>query len=249
MTQKFNIPAIFIIYCVLPSCRKQITSIQPLPNSSITLVNAVIGSNPLITTFTPDSTVASFYFATAQVGFQSWNEYSQQSGNSSMIIYQESDTNHVLFSGNFNFRPYSIYSLFLSGQLLAQNAPDTLLVEDFPPYHSAADSVIGVRFVNLSPGIPAISVDIAGGSPGSEVGSLNYKGITNFKDYILTSTTPDPSMGYTFEFRLASTDSLLATFSFSLGSIPEFKNVTIVFSGSIDPNAGSPLGTFMVNNY
>ncbi len=64
------------------------------------------------------------------------------------------------------------YSLFLTGASPA--AIESVLIKETYP-RAYADSVCGVRFINLSPGSNPISVNIKGNINGSEVTSLAYK--------------------------------------------------------------------------
>lgn len=241
---------IYFLYAILlvwgSSCTKVLSVIKTHPNSSLTVVNGVDGSSSLLTTFSPDSAVYTFSTSTPQVGYGSSSEYSVLSGTTPVIIYQSSDTVTPLFKGQFTLAPDGIYSLFLSGILTGQNAPDTLLVMDSPPYHAVGDSTVGIRFVNISPGAGTISIDLLGNAPGSEVTSLPYKGVTTFKSYPATSTTPDPSTGYVFEFRSVATDSVLYTYTYNAGNLPLFKNVSLILAGT---TAGSGIQAFVVNSY
>jgi len=228
------------------SCKKVVSIITPAPTSSLTVVNALDGSNGFLTTFWHDSAVATFYSTGTEINYASSTEYSVPSGTSPVLIYDLSDTAEPLFSGNLTFQPKAIYSLFVSGALTVHSVPDTLLVQDDPPYHPVGDSTVGIRFVNVSPDAGTISVDIKGNSPGSEVTSLGYQGVSAFKNYAATSAIPTPSVGYVFEFRVASTDSVLCTYTYRGNSIPRFKNVSLVVAGTV---VGSGIRVFEVNNY
>lgn len=228
------------------SCKKIVSIVTPPPVSSLTVIDAVDGSSGFLTTFWPDSSVATFYSTGTDINYTSSNEYSIASGKTPVIIYDLSDTTIPLFSGTFNLKANNVYSLFLSGAYNPQNLPDTLLIQDNPPFHPIGDSTVGIRFVNVSPSAGTISVDIQGNAPGSEVTSLLYRGVTGFKNYPATSTIPDPSLGYVFEFRSVPNDSLLCTYTYPASSLPCFHNVSLVLAGTV---AGSGIQAFEVNNY
>jgi len=242
MTHKTNV--LILVLCL--ACKKEVGIVKPVPLSSVTVVNAVMNSDPLIVSFTPDSPVNAYLNATPQIGFQSFKEYSLPSGNTLFLTYQSSDTSHPLFNGAFAFNPNTIHSLYFYGQYNAQNPPDTLLTEDHPLYHPVGDSTVSIRFINIFPANYAINVNILGGSSGSGIQNLSYRGFTQFLNYPVTSNVPSPSTGYTFEFRSASTDSILTTFKYAYRNIARFKNVTIVLSAA---SGGTAAKAFMVNNY
>jgi hypothetical protein len=128
-----------------------------------------------------------------------------------------------------------IYSLYLTGTV-AQ--PDTVFMQEQLAAHSMADSVAGVRFVNLSPGSNPVSVDIKGQANGSEVVSLAYKARTVFKTYKADHAVTS----YIFEFRDASSGTLLTTYtlngvnnassaSLTTTNTLRFRNMTIALIG------------------
>lgn len=238
---------IIILWAVALSCKKVVSIISPLPVSSLTVVNAVDGSAGFLTTFWPDSAVSTFYTYAQEINYTAGAEFNVISGATPVIIYDLSDTATPLFNGNMTFQPNGIYSLFLSGVSTGHAiVPDTLLVLDNPPFHPVGDSSVGIRFVNVSPSAGTISVDLQGSSPGSEVTSLGYQEVTEFKDYAATSTIPSPSTGYVFEFRSVTNDSLLCTYIYGNSALPLFRNVSLVLAGT---TSGSGIRVFEVNNY
>ena len=162
-----------------------------------------------------------------------------------MSLYDNSDTLHSIFGCSLELPIGSIHSLFLTNTLVQ---PDSLFTTDIPPYHPTTDSSIGIRFVNLSTGSGPVSVDIQGQPNGSEVISLPYKGITDFKNYSARATISS----YKFEFKNAASGAILATYTMSgvnngvVNSSQNqlrFRNFTIVLKGL--PGATS---VFLVNN-
>jgi len=218
-------------------CKRESNIINEMPITALTVINAVPDSNPLLTGFTFDSTVSTYYPSVQQIGYGAFFEFSVPSGNSPIVIYQVSDTLKPFFKRIVNLQPHGIYSLFIAGDT---SNIDTLLTIDTPPYHSSTDSSVGIRFVNLLQGSSPISINIQGNTYASEVGSLAYKNITNFKNYAATSNTNS----YVFEVRDAKTDTLVTTYSYT--SLDRFKNITVVLSGV---NSNNSLLTFKVNNY
>jgi hypothetical protein len=148
--------------------------------------------------------------------------------------------------------------LFLTGA--DTNALDYLLTTDSIPFFGPSDSVMGIRFVNLSTGSNPISINLEGSSNGSEVSNLAYKGITNFKQYVNNSTISD----YFFVIRdVATGDSLtqydfLGNYSYNNGyglidpityDLLTFKCITIVIYGSESNGIAFPLNAMLIDDY
>jgi hypothetical protein len=128
------------------------------------------------------------------------------------------------------------YSLFLSGASPSQ-VDATLITETYP--YAYVDSLVGVRFINLSPNSNPISVNIKGNTNGSEVASLGYKAYGNFKTYAAKKVNPS----YVFEVRDAGTGNLITSYTLTT-TTPLFHNVTIALRGLI----ASP-GIIIDNDY
>jgi hypothetical protein len=238
---------IIILQVTCVACTKEANNVKPVPMSAVTIVNAIINSNPLITDLTGADSVAAYLTTTPQIEYSSFFEYSIPSGNVPVAVYQTTDTLNPVFktglkNSTLNLQGSKIYSLFLSGQLGAQGSVDTLLTLDNPLYHPATDSSSGIRFVNLSPGSSPVSVNIQGNTNGSEVSTLSYRNITDFKNYPATMNITS----YTFEIRDVASGNLLITYTYNLAP---FQNITIALIGSEDPNVNVPVSVLRVNDY
>jgi hypothetical protein len=248
----------FIILLSFTACKKNTESYQG--TSSLIIANAVIGSSPLITNFSPisgkaDSGPFGLYSSAYPISYGSFGEFSSYSGNTSLTLVQAVDTNSFLWRGSFTFQIGGIYSFFLFGDT---SKIDTLLVKDSPIVFSTEDSSFGVRFANLCSASQPIEVDISGQMPGSEVSSLVYKGITGFKTY---SANADAPASYTFEFRYVSTGQLVGpnasyTFNDILAGIGantdnnnyRYRNFTLALIGDTS-NSGNGVSVVLINNY
>jgi hypothetical protein len=224
--------------------------------SAITIVNAVVGSNPLVTNFTPGNggkggpDTLAYYYSATQIRYSSFTEFGWYTGNTSLSVSPITDTFFVAWSGMVDLTPNTIHTLFLIGPDSTQI--DTLFTLDSPPGHPPTDSSVGVRFVNVSPGSQPVSVDLQGMSPGSEVESLSYKGVTPFKSYSANSNSPG---SYVFEFRDPTSGNLLASYSMTgvtygtngntRANTWRFRNVTIALMGV----AGGSQRAYEINNY
>jgi hypothetical protein len=118
-----------------------------------------------------------------------------------------------------------LYSLFLSGAS-PSNIDATWVTENHP--YAYPDSVVGVRFINLSANSNPIAVNIKGNASGSEAASLAYKAYSSFILYAAKKVNPS----YIFEFRDAGTGNLIISYTLATPT-PLFHNVTIVLRGLI----------------
>lgn len=231
-TKAFKIFTLFLSLGFM-SCHKSGSIVAP---SSVTIVNALAGSDPIVPVFgigNPPN-----FENAVQINYGSSQVYSPLSGNTSLSIKPITDTNHSIFNGNLDLKPGGIYSIYFSGNL---TKPDTLLSWDIIPVH--ADSTVGIRFINLSPGSEALSINLIGTSdPVSAYNSLEYRKIGPFKSY---PAHAGAASEYDFEIRNAKTGDVLATFNWSYSL---FKNTTVVISG-VENSGDNPIIVFTVNNY
>jgi len=248
------------------ACQKTGTVPSVSGVAAFTVVNVIPNSEPVIPIINTSQTIMWFSNANT-IGYGRFFEYSPTWGNDTVYVVQSnSDTLNVgpkvtglMFYNLLNLKVGGIYSLFLTGA--DTTSPDFLFTTDTLPYYNFADSVMGIRFVNLSTGSNPISVNLEGKPNGSEVGSLPYKGITNFGQYINNSTISD----YLFVVRDATTGDSLTRFDFIANgsqnngygltdpnngsNLLTFKNVTVAIYGSESPSSNSPLSTVLIDNY
>jgi hypothetical protein len=233
-----------IIICLLAGCIK--TGSHP-GSASLTIVNAINNSNPIVTNFgaagAKDIQAAplQYYVSATQIPYASAWETGNYTGPVFLSLSQLPDTPAVFWSGGFVLAAGSVHTLYLSGDT---TGIDTLFTTDYPPFYPAADSVTGVRFVDLVPGSGPISINIQGNPPTqTEFGNLSYKGIADFKQYpagVLTGGS------YIFEIRDQGSGNLLFTFTWNF---TPFKNNTIVVCGSEAMNTSTQVTAFQVNNF
>ena len=227
------------------SCKKNNVDL-PSGGSSLTIVNALVGSSSLVTNF--NYNVPLKYYRTAQqISYGAGFEFGNYSGDISLALSQINDTTNTVFKNVISLHKNTVNTLFITGTLAS---PDSFQTTDNPPYHAPTDSTAGIRFVNLSPGSNPISVDIKGNIAGSEVASLAYKNVSAFKNYAATSNIAS----YVFEFRDVASGTLLASYTLSgvnngdgtntSTNIVRWKNITVALRGI--PGAQ---GTFRINNY
>jgi hypothetical protein len=247
-----------VVFSSLASCRK--TGTREGNIVSLTILNAVSGSNPIVTNFAPIAQKGlidtfEFYATALQIAYGGATEIPIPSGTTPLRLVQVSDTSLTLWSGSLTFQPNSINTLFIIGDTVHI---DTMLIANKPPYYPIQDSNFSIRFVNLSNSPNPVSVNLTGNVPGSEVASLSYKSISSFMNYAANGISQDT---YTFEFRDASSGQLVgpnATYTFSdvqagVGSNTDknnyrYRSFTVALIG--DPsNGGIGLSAVMINNY
>jgi hypothetical protein len=157
--------------------------------------------------------------------------YYAPAGNSNMKVVPALDTNVVLFNAARTIQS-KVYTLYLTG---TKADVDTMFREEinFPFIATGAnipppaDSVVNVRFVNLSTSSPALKIKLAIGTA-NEVNNLSYKSIGTWKGFPNRTDFTE----YNFEVRNAATDELLTTYTFYAMATNRFKNVALVIRGA-----------------
>jgi len=215
----------------------------PAP-ASITVVHAMFGGSTIVPKFGSDTAgryyVGPTYGSTmVQVGYGGSQLYSRVAGTNPLLVVPITDTVFKIFNGSMSLQSGGIYSFFLSGDTAHA---DTMLVQDNIPYY--ADSSTGIRFVNLTVGGKAITINLSSDSTLTPIATLGYRQITDFMKYAATAATDAAGGSYSFDIRDQATGDILNTFNWSYS---RFKNNTLVISGSTDP--GSTPDLFTIANY
>lgn len=220
----------------------------PTGASSLNIINAIPGSNPLVTNFQPLSSskiqnILMWYSTALQIDYGSCKEIGSYNGMTHLSLSQIDDTLTSIYSLNLNMKVGSIYSLFLTGTDTLH--VDTVLNLDHLPYFPGSDSVTGVRFANLSTGSLPVMITLQADTTHTPItGSIAYKTITPFQQF--SSTIEAQANGYTFEFRDVASENVLATFNYNI--VP-FVNVTVCLVGQPGTNAVTPQSVMIYNNY
>lgn len=232
------------------SCKK--TEETPVL-THLTLFNAMPGPEKLLPSFRGTAPLnryydaSLFYYGVFDIG----GRYAITKEDQPLAIYNYPDTlptSKPLLDLQLKLNKGSINTLYFLGTA-AQ--PDYLLDTYLPPFHNAADSTFGVRFLNLSYGSKPVSVYLVSNGERKEVEGLAYKGVTAFKNYSATLETGD----YTFEFRDQETQQFIASYTTKeIGKPSEnawrFRNFTIALIGL--PGATTEQlkqKSFLFNNY
>lgn len=224
------------------ACQK--AKIIPAP-ASITVVHAMAGGNPIVPKF-GDDTAGRYYKGPTsgntmvKVSYAASQLYSRVAGTTSLSVVPSTDTLFKIFNGSVDLQSGSIYSFFLSGD--TAHADTTLIVDNIPYF---ADSSTGARFINLTIGGKAITVNLTSDLTNTPIATLGYRQNSDFMKYPATLAA---GAAYKFTIRDQATGDSLGVYSWTY---PRFKNSTIVIAGSTDP-APPPtmmLKVFSVANY
>lgn len=237
---------ILLIGLLFISCKEEKT--RPESIGTVNVINAITDAGPI--KVNPTGKVKSWSSLMLQTAYPAGTLYYAIVGNTSFIIAPVGDTTKTLFNRSFNLQAKT-YTLYLSGSVAT---PDTMLKEEInypniitagPGIPSTADSVVNVRFVNLSTNSPALKVKISTAAS-NEVDNLPYKGISPFKAYQARLL----STAYSFQIRRVDNDALVTTLNFTATSANRFRNIALVIRGIFGTTTGtSPFGISTINYY
>ena len=214
--------------------------------ATIQVINAVVDV-PTVKV-NPSGGKYSYKTTTDSVKFGTNKFYFSPTGGSVITAVTSPDSTKVLFNRSVNLKS-AIYTLYLTGTAASV---DTLFREEvnFPfismnKMFTAADSVVNVRFVNLSPNSTPVKIKIANAAT-NEFDNLPYKtiGVWNAYPARLSSTV------YAFQVRSVANDALLASFNLTANAANRFKNVALVIKGLQGTTSGvNAFGIVAVNYY
>src|SRR6185437_5656530 len=150
----------------------------------------------------PDQPIINFYLDANKVNAYPLNygenlDYFQAFAGKRTANFYNAGTSNTILSDTVTFNQNAIYSLFLTG---TTTKPEMVVVRDTLNRPAAGKATI--RFINLSPDAPAVSLAVQGGA----VLATNeaYKQYSSFAAVTGNST-------YTFEVRQGTTNTVLAT--------------------------------------
>jgi hypothetical protein len=198
--------SILLLSVAFTGCKKEL-QFKPEGTAAFIMVNGLVNNTGLVTNFNGEGPKQTYFSIMKSIPYAYSNLFNNYSGEQQLALYQLPDTlpnSKPVISLNLNLPVNTMHTLFVMGT--AQD-PDHLFIEEKMPYHETADSVMAIRFINMSEGTAAITVNLAGKDYGSEVNNLAYKSLTAFKNYPANSTVNS----YTFEFRDKASGTLLGT--------------------------------------
>jgi len=216
MNKYFCHISIFVIAIAFTSCKKNI--VQAPSSFTLYVVNAGIGVAEVQTNFT----------TTPLVPYGARNIYYVQS-DQTIVMADSANPTAYLLNKNLGYSS-GVYTIFITGQATALNT--IVKAEADLPFiagdkiYTSTDSIVNIRFANLSPNSVPLKIKIATATT-NEVDDLPYKNISTWRAYKATATTAN----YSLQIRDAVTDALLATYTFTANATNRFKNVTLMIKG------------------
>ncbi|WP_127131080.1 DUF4397 domain-containing protein [Pseudoflavitalea rhizosphaerae] len=206
--------------------------------SSLAVINCVVGSRPLVTNFNGSGKHIA-YLQANRMAYHSYqtnnNLFGSYTGMQKLALFQYPDTlekDQPLLDLRLHLPPGSINTLFLTGTV---DEPDTLFRTEEIPYIPSGDSIMRIRFVNLSPGSEPFSVNLAGNPPGSLAAGISYRSMNGYTSLPVSVNLPE----YIFELRDAATGVLIATYT----------TKGINNDGEYKPNAGNYANTWVYRHF
>lgn len=221
-----------IMFCLLVfsfySCKKK--EIIRSGTVSYNVVNVIVGGNAVVLNQSPLDSVVN---RSSKVLTGTGGDHLYVSA----FSYKNTALNY--FGVDVNGADGDLFTLMLSG--FWPNSVDAFFYKEIsiPPY---SNSTLSVRFINLLKGGPAISVNLAGAAPGSEVTGLSYQGIGVFKSHLSISLA-NP---VTFEIRDASKGTLLS--SYILTPVSGISAYTLVWNGLLAGTGNQAPGILQINH-
>jgi len=161
--------------------------------------------------------------------------------NTVMQVVPVNDTTKMWYNHTAQLGAGKMYSLYLSGtpgniKSLFHEEIDfpASIVRDAVKPTPATDSIVNIRFINLSSSVPKVDIKFVGGK--NVTNNLSYQQFTDFKTY---SATSDHEI-YTFEIRRSSDQELIATYDFPVYYF-RFKSAVVFMMGIYDPKYELPI--------
>ncbi|EDM34885.1 hypothetical protein PBAL39_00095 [Pedobacter sp. BAL39] len=164
---------------MLLSCKKELSQQD---TASLTIVNAMYGSDLALFNFDPNFSPAVKPAAGMVRRYRSYDP----GGHITIPIkeqflkvykYPLNTQDQSVFQYNFTPAAGDASTLFFSGTI---QQPESVLITNLPPYHAVADSVLGLRFVNLAPAKTPVRIRISGEGTDLTVTNLAYQAATDY---------------------------------------------------------------------
>jgi hypothetical protein len=223
-----KIGAAGLICLMLSSCLKKDTA--PPYNPPVALLAVIQGS--------PDEPPLNFFLNNDRVNLNPFNygdnfDYFKVFAGKRTVNFYNAETMGTVFTDTVTFNQNTAYSLFLAN---TPAKPEMVLLTD--SLSRPASGMGAVRFVNLSPDSPPVTLAIHGGAV--LAGHVAYKGYTTFMPL-------QGKKGYTFEIRQGTTSTVLATLANV--NLTDGYLYTIWFHGlTASTNSGDKLAADIITN-
>lgn len=162
------------------SCKK---ALQPENIASLTIINALPGNRLMLADFS-DKPASQFNSAGLMLYYGLYDPSSRLSvklNEQKLIFYKYPFVkgDQSLYQLTLNPKEGDINTLFITG---TQAKPEHFEVNMKPPHYAVQDSLVGLRFVNLSAGSAPVQVKVSGQGLTTAIttNNLAYKGITHY---------------------------------------------------------------------
>lgn len=235
---------ILIISICFFACKKNENHFTPV--ASINAINAVIDLASIkINTIGKKSNYA---MITDQIAFGTNRIYYGETGTATLTAVASSDTTKLLFNKSVELTP-DIYTMYIMGQMpnidtLFRKEVNFPFIKTDVSKPSATDSVVNIRFVNLSPNSPSLVINIRNNTV-NEFNNLPYKTISSWKPYPAKLITTN----YIFEIRNAATNTILTSYTLIATTSNRFKNVSLIIKGLAGTTSGTNAFSVFPVNY
>ncbi|MFN3667245.1 MAG: DUF4397 domain-containing protein [Sediminibacterium sp.] len=236
-----NLTMLLLFLSAFFSCKKKEFSTVPI--TSLRIVNVVTGGTTARLNYYP--TNINNIPATAAQSL-SGGVFSLPAGNPDIYVWPITDSLKPYYNSNkgLSMAAGEYFTLFLCG---TSTTPEGILVKE--NYQNHTDSVMGVRFINLSPNSTPVNVTLSTSTSVNEFANVAYKQISDFKQF----HTKSVNATYTFQVRSAvNPGTILSSVTITLtgtSAIPRFKNLTLVFRGNVGGTGTLAPGITRVNHY
>lgn len=247
----------YAILIIVASCKK---SESPQIYSSINVVNAAVGAGTVKVNYFGRDISWQAYIGTNGVVNYGTNQILtvfNLNNDYPFTIVPSLDTLNSIIKTKISMEPNGMYSLYATGT--AENYEYVFNKENDIPYN-LADSVVSIRFINLSPNSPPINITLASTPAINEATGLVYKGQTAFKRYSLNKVIPTGTT--TFELRDPINNQVLSSYTIPptppagtpypkiSTSLSRFKSITLAVKGLYGTAVGANAYTlFPIANY
>ncbi|RDC56651.1 hypothetical protein DU508_05420 [Pedobacter chinensis] len=221
------------VLLLITSCKTE--DIKPSSVSGIIVTNAVVGGAAVkISTNAHDSVLVN---ASKVFGFDA-------GGQLRLSVYGSKDPLKLYYNSDLQTQGGDVYSLFVHGQF--PNGEGFLLKENFATYQ---ESVLGVRFVNLSPTSAPVNVTLSGTPTINEFSGVKYKQVSDFKQIAAPLAAVNTS--FNFQVRNSTTNEVLATYQLTAANLVSARNhnITLVYRGIVGGTGTSAPGIIFIGHY
>lgn len=232
---KYN--TLFLLVALLFACKRDDLHPKNVLMAKVIVFNGIVGGGNIKVSVSPqDKSWKSIPDDQFSFNVLTMIPFITPAGLNVVNAVQLTDSTRVFYNNHVTLKNNNFYTLYLTGT--AAKVDTLFRKEDNLPIYvprdvrkklTAQDSMINIRFVNLSYNGPKINIRIKNKNK-NEVSNLNYQQFSDFKTYSALSNE------IIFEIRNATDQSLILTYSLNVGYF-RFKTIDFAIVGSYgNPN-------------